>query len=653
MTTRTELLSASDETIEDAMQYASPMVLRGLLYQLTGDESLKEMVPGSAGKFVVGSELADPEHEKRIRKMAADFLKKYRDSGAGELDLGPQDRLVTSLSLTAGRDIPQEDFPIWQEETALDPWARGVNWKGGKAPEAAKDFLVAVIGTGISGLNTAVQLKRAGIPFVVFEKNPSVGGSWYENRYPGARVDTPSRGYTHLFGYDYPFPWGYCPRDENQKYFNWITDNFEIRDNIRFNTEVLQMTWDDSAQLWTLGTQGPNGAETAKFNAVISCVGFLSRPQMPQIEGIDSFEGLSCHSAEWPEGYDLAGKRVAIVGSGASGYQTAPVIAKLAAKSYLFQRQANWVYEDLAYLKPLPEQSLWLDRNFPFHSNFVRFRVAALVAPGGSGALKVDPEFDDPHAVSPVNKMLRDACVAFVERKLASRPDLIPQMIPNFPPMASRPIRVDSNESVLDALARGDIELVSDHIEKITPKGIVAGGKEYELDVILYATGFKANEYLWPMEVRGRGGERIEKIWEKDGPRAYLGAMVPNFPNLFMCYGPNSNNFGGFTVVDLLEITAQFAVRAIAGLIENGQHSVDVTEDAYWKFADILDESEQGMVYLDKRANSYYQNGNRSSVNGPVDYRRMWRWLNNPAGEPPAHTDQGLAPTFGKDLVVA
>jgi hypothetical protein len=127
MTVKTELLSASDETIEDAMQYASPLVLRGLLYQLTGDDrSLKEMVPGSAGKFVVGSELADPEHEKLIRKKAADFLKKYRDSGAGELDLGPKERLRTSLSLTAGQDIPEADFPIWQEETALDRWARGV-----------------------------------------------------------------------------------------------------------------------------------------------------------------------------------------------------------------------------------------------------------------------------------------------------------------------------------------------------------------------------------------------------------------------------------------------------------------------------------------------------------------------------------------------
>lgn len=652
MTDKSELLSATDAQIEDAMQYASPMVLRGLLHQLTGDESVIAMKPGAAAKFVVGSELADPEDEKRIRAMAADFLKRYRDSGAGDLDLGPASRLRQSLSLTAGQEIPEHDFPIWEEETALDPWARGVKWSGGNAPEAAANFRVAVIGTGISGLNTAVQLKRAGIPFVVFEKNPGVGGSWYENRYPGARVDTPSRGYTHLFGYDYPFPWGYCPRDENQKYFNWIADNFEIRGNIQFNTEVVSMIWDEATQMWTLGTKGPDGAANAQFNAVISCVGFLSRPQIPDIQGMDTFEGVACHSAAWPEDLDITGKRVAIVGSGASGYQTAPVIARMAAQTYLFQRQANWMYEDLGYLKKLPEQTLWLDRNFPYHSNFVRFRVAALVAPGGSGALKVDPNFDDPHAVSPVNKMLRDACVAFVERKLASRPDLIPRMIPNFPPMASRPIRVDTNESVLDALARGDVELVSDHIEKMTPKGIVAGGKEYELDVIVFATGFRANEYLWPMEVRGRGGERIEKIWEKDGPRAYLGAMVPGFPNLFMCYGPNSNNFGGFTVVDLLELTAQFALRAIAGLIETGQRSVEVTSEAYWRFADILDESEKGMVYLDKRANSYYQNGNRSAVNGPVDIRRMWRWLNNPAGNPPEGADPALQPNFGKDLVV-
>ena len=243
-------------------------------------------------------------------------------------------------------------------------------------------------------------------------------------------------------------------------------------------------------------------------------------------------------------------------------------------------------------------------------------------------------------------------CVAFATRKLGSRPDLLEKMIPNFPPMASRPIRVDADYSVYDALLRDNVSLVTDPIEKITPKGIVSGGVEHEFDIITFATGFKANDYLWPMEVRGRGGVRIEEVWAKDGPRAYLGAMVTGFPNLFMCYGPNSNNFGGFTVVDLLELVAQFALRCIAGLIENKQRSVEVTDDGYWRFASILDEMERKMVYMDPRAHNYYQHGGRSCVNGPLDIRRMWRWLNDPAGPPPAESDAGLRPWFGEDIMV-
>jgi 4-hydroxyacetophenone monooxygenase len=264
----------------------------------------------------------------------------------------------------------------------------------------------------------------------------------------------------------------------------------------------------------------------------------------------------------------------------------------------------------------------------------------------------VDPDFQDPHTLSLGNKATRDMCVAFIERKLGSRPDLVDKMTPKFPPMASRPIRVDSHDSVYDALLRDNVTLVTDQIERITPTGIVSNGVEREVDIIAFATGFKANDYLWPMEVLGRGGVRIEDVWAKDGPRAYLGAMVPGFPNLFMCYGPNSNNFGGFTVVDLLELVAQFALRCIAGLIESGKSSVEVTDHGYWHFASILDDVERRMIYMDPRANNYYQNGGRSCVNGPIDIRRMWRWLNDPAGAAPTETDAGLRPYFGEDLIV-
>lgn len=647
-----ELLSASDAQIDDAMQYASPMVLRGLLYQLTGDADVIAMLPGTSTKFGTGKEMADEADADLIKAKAAKYLKQCRDNNTGKIDGGPQERLHMSLSLTAGHDIPACELHIWQEEAAFDRWARGVHWKDNIPPTAREKFKVAVIGTGITGLNVAVQLKRAGIPFVVIEKNPEVGGSWYENRYPGARVDTSSRGYTHLFSYDYPYKHSYCPRDENLEYFKWVADHFEVREHIEFNTEVGAMDWDDAAGMWTLTAQGPAGPCSFAVNAVISCVGFLSRPQLPEIDGMDSFQGAAFHTAAWPEGLDIKDKRVAVVGSAASGYQTTPVIAKSAAQTYLFQRKPNWCIEDETYVQKLSPQALWLDRNFPFYSNYVRFRIGALINPDLSKpAITVDPDFEDQHTLSPLNKATRDMCVGFIKRKLAARPDLIEKMIPNFPPMASRPIRVDSNDSVYDALLRDNVSLVTDPIERITASGIVAGGVEHELDAIAFATGFKANDYLWPMEVRGRDGVRIEEVWAEDGPRAYLGSMIPKFPNFFMCYGPNSNNFGGFTVVDLLELVAQFALRNIAGLIENEQSRVEVTEDGYWRFASILDAAESKMIYMDPRANNYYQHGGRSCVNGPIDIRRMWRWLNDPAGKPAAETDAGLRPYFGEDLV--
>lgn len=648
-----ELATASDATIEDAVRHADPAVLRGLLYQLTADSEVLAM-PGAPVTMKRERE-ADDANALLLKSKAVDFLKQYRDDGMPPIDIGPVERLRQSLSLSAAYDIPPADFDIWLEELALDRWARGVRWQDAEAPAQRSGFTVAVIGTGISGLNVAVQLKRAGIPFVVFEKNPEVGGSWYENRYPGARVDTASRGYTHLFGYDYPFSHGYSPREVNLNYFRWVADEFGIRDHIRFGTEVEAMVWDDDAKTWALTTRDASGSQTEDFKAVISCVGFLSRPKLPEIAGIETFEGISCHTATWPDELDVAGKRVAIVGSAASGYQTTPVIAKSAAQTFVFQRTANWCFEDRGYVKELAPQIGWLERNFPFYGNFVRFRIASGYNPANMKfGLHIDPEHDDPDTVSAGNKATRDICVEFIQRKLASRPDLIEKMTPKSPPMASRPIRVDTDDNIYEALLRDNVSLVTDGIERITPEGIVAGGKEYDVDAIIFATGFRANDYLWPMDVRGRGGVKIEDVWKIDGPRAYLGSMVPKFPNLFMCYGPNTNNFGGFTVVDLLELVAQFALRSIAGLIERGANSVEVTEDAYWRFAGILDAEDRKMVYMDRRAQNYYRNEQgRSSVNGPIDIRRMYRWLQDPAGTQDGPRDDGLSPRFGEDLIVA
>ena len=650
-----ELLAASDLTIEDAVANADPMLLRGVLYQLDGADDLISLPTEtvSLGNFFA-TRIASETDVAALRGKAADFLKDLRDTGRS-IPLGDDDRLYRALGLTVGEDLPEKERGIWMEQTALDPWARGLEWHEQPAPQKREGFRVAVIGTGLSGLNAAVHLKRAGIPFVAFEKNADVGGTWYENRYPGARVDTPSRSYTHLFGTRFPYPYAYCPQEENLKYMRWVADEFGLRKSIRLNTEVTAIVWDDAAQEWEVTSSHASESRTERFDAVISCVGFLSRPKMPEIEGMDMFEGIACHTARWPADLDITGKRIAVIGSGASGYQTTPVIAKLAEHTSVFQRTPSWCFDNPIYLSPLPEQSLWLDRNFPFYVNFARFRLSWIYGPEGFKlAARIDPDFEDAHARSEVNRKTRDGRIAFIRRKLADRPDLIDKMIPQAPPVSSRPVIVDGEDCIYDALLRDDVTLVTDPIERITTGGIVAGGVEHPVDIIVYATGFKANDFLWPMTIAGRNGVQMEEAWQKDGPRAYLGSMVPGFPNFFMSYGPNTNNFGGFQVVDLLEMEIRFALQCIAGLITSGKSSVDVKEDAYWRFNDELDREEKMMIYMDPRAQNYYQSGGRSCVNCPIDFRQMWAWLRDPT-VPPKSGTQGsqVRPWFGEDLIVA
>jgi 4-hydroxyacetophenone monooxygenase len=224
---------------------------------------------------------------------------------------------------------------MWLETLALDPWARSFTWSAEPPAPQLEGFSVAVIGAGMGGLNAAVQLRHAGIPFTVLEKNSGVGGTWYENRYPGARVDSPSRTYTHTYGVDFPFPNPFCPQSENEKYFNWVADTFDIRKDIQFDTEVTSALWDEETSTWEIRAEHPDGPVVLRVNAVISCVGFLARPNIPHIAGMEDFAGQLFHSARWPADLDLEGKRVAVIGSGCTGYQMIPEVAKVAGHTLI------------------------------------------------------------------------------------------------------------------------------------------------------------------------------------------------------------------------------------------------------------------------------------------------------------------------------
>lgn len=626
---RPELLSASDQQIEDAVQFADPMVLRAILYQLTGDPEVSRMETKTILRgYYEGVIPAHDEDTALLRRKAVAFLKGYRDSGAGPIGSGPDERLPASLELLFGAPIPPANINLYLEELALDPWARAHKWQAAPDPERLHNFTVTIIGAGMGGLNAALQLKRMGVRYTVIEKNAGVGGTWHENRYPGARVDTPSRSYTHIFGVDFPYPNPYCPGAENEKYFNWIADSYGLRGDIIHNTEVEALIWDETAAMWEIRARGPEGERIFRSNAVITSVGFLNRPNIPEIEGAESFRGKSWHSARWPDGEDLTGKRIAVIGTGSSGYQMIPEIALVAGHLTVFQRTPQWLFSVPGYRSPLPDQIGWLDRNLPFHTNFMRVRSS------NNGwfvrMTTIDPDFDDPYACSFNNKAARDACLSFMKSKIKD-PALLATMTPEHPVWSARAVVVDAEYSVLDAIQTDTVTLVTSGIARITPDGIEASdGMHHEVDIIVYATGFKAHEYLYPMKITGRGGKTVDELWADEGSaRAYLGCMLPGFPNFFSIYGPNTN--GGLPVATFHEMIALYAMQCIERLILDDKKAIDVKEDAYWRYNRLVDEKNLTKVWSDRRAHNYYwQSNGRSAVMNPFTPPEMWHFLRKP-----------------------
>jgi len=628
---RTELLEASDAVIEDAIGYAHPMVLRGILYQLTGDPELEDISLTTALRGYY--EYYTPAKEVdvvAIRRKAVDFLKRYRDSGAGPIDIGPRERLPISLALMFGQPVASEHEDFFIQDLAIDPWARGLKWQQTPDPKRLADFSVTVIGAGLGGLNAAAQLKKAGIRHTVIEKNAGVGGTWYENRYPGARVDTPSRSYTNVFGVDFNYPNPYCEWTENERYFNWVADEFGVRENITFNTEVRSLVWDEDESMWTITMDGPDGRYVTRSNAVITAVGFLSRPNIPDLPGASQFEGLSWHTARWPQGMDLSGKRVAVIGTGCTGYQMIPELAREAAHLTVFQRTPQWVFPVPGYTEPFPPQISWLDRNLPFHTNFMRAQSANTA--WFTKLTTIDPEFDDPHACNAMNKMARDVCVNFLNDKIAD-PELAKIMTPKHPVWSARAVVVDPQYGIFDAIQRDNTTLVTSGIKQINARGIEdQDGIQHDADIIVYATGFRAADYFYPMEIRGRGGMTVGELWGQDGPKAYRGCMMPGFPNFWSIYGPNTN--GGLGAAAFHEMIALFAMKCIEQMFLTGKTTVEVKKEPYVEYNELLDRLNLQRVWSDKRADNYYWTHNtRTAVQCPFTNTEIWSYLNHPQFE--------------------
>jgi 4-hydroxyacetophenone monooxygenase len=626
---RGQPITDDDETIAAMLEDLSVPTLLASLVHLTGDRSILQGELRPAGIYLNEVQgFMTPEDQAAARAFALEKIIEYRDGGC-VLPPPPSPEVVREIMefLVCG-PIPDEYIPLMLEELALDGADhRDERWADGLDPESKARFSVVVIGAGMSGLLAGIRLGAAGIPYTIIEKNPDVGGTWYENRYPGCRVDVGNHFYSYSFAPDDEWTEFFARQPELQAYFHRCMEDYGVTDHIRFSTEVTSARWDESSATWTVETT--DGALVA--NAVISAVGQLNRPKLPDIEGRDSFEGVAMHSARWIPDTDLAGKRVAVVGTGASAFQIVPTIADEVEHLTVFQRSAPWMFPNPSYHDQVGPGVTWAVRHLPYYGRWYRFLLFWPACDGGIPAMTVDPDY--PHqdrAVSEINDAAREVFTAWITEQVAGRPDLIPKVVPDYVCLGKRTLQ--DNGSWLAALQRPNVEVVTDGIERIEPTGIrTADGLLHEVDVIVYATGFHANRYLWPMEIVGRDGVVLAEQWG-DRPTALWGIAAPNFPNFFCLYGPGTNLASGGSLIFHSECQIRYIVQALAWLVSGRARAVEVTAEAHDAYVRRFRDQMATMIWEHPTIkSSWYQNADGEVyVLSPwrlVDY---WTWTRTP-----------------------
>lgn len=489
-----------------------------------------------------------------------------------------------------------------------------------------RSFRVAVIGAGMSGLLAAHRLRQAGVDVVVYEKNPDVGGTWLQNTYPGCRVDVASHLFCYSFAQRDDWPQHFSTQPELLAYFRRCADEFGVRHFIQFSTTVDSLKFDDASATWQVSTIDAHGrADTSNFNAVINATGQLNRPKMPDIDGLDTFAGPAFHSAEWDHDVDLAGKRVAVIGTGASAAQFIPIIAEQAAEVLVFQRTPNWLAPTLDYHDDVAEGQQWLLRHVPYYSQWYRFWLFWRYAEGILPAVKVDPMWEGHgQSVSAANEQLRMLLGMYLGLCFGDRPDLLADVLPDYPPAAKRVIR--DNGVWATTLKRDNVQLITRSIASISPTGLrMADGTEHGVDVVIYGTGFQASRFLTPMRVIGRNGVDLHEQWDGNA-RAYLGIVAPNFPNFFMLYGPNTNIVVNGSIIYFSECEVHYVMQCLHHVLATQARAIDCLAQVHDTYNTRIDEGNRLMAWGASSVNSWYKSDSgRVAQNWPFSLLEFWQ----------------------------
>ena len=601
-----------------------------VLVQLTGDlDLMNEVAPHIHGPWSFLQSVPD-ELKQRVRDR---LVRTLQDYALNDRPAPPQpDAAVLQQMMSAGvgQAVPAEYIPLLLEEMSFgEADTRAVQWQADPAALPVKDFKVIVIGAGISGLCAAIRLKQLGIPFEVLEKNEDVGGTWLENRYPGCAVDTPNHFYSFSFHVNNHWTRHFSRRDEILAYIHSLVDTYELRPHIRFSVEATAASFDESTGTWAVSWRDAQGGEHIHpCKSLITAVGQLNRPAIPKIAGLDAFAGPCFHTAQWDASVDLRGKRVAMIGTGASGMQAGPSIAPDVAHLRVFQRSPHWALNNRNYHLEVEPGHNWSLAHLPYYSNWLRFQQFWASSDGFHAQLHKDPAWATPDiSLNAANHSMREMIVDYVRSELDGDEALLAKCIPSYPPYGKRMLR---DNYWYRMLKRSNVALETDPISHVTANSIVMkDGTVHEVDVIILATGFAASRMLWPLEIRGRDGHTIRTDWGDDDPRAYMGIAAPHYPNLFMIYGPNTNLAHGGSIIFHTECQVRYIMQALREMIEKGYGAVEVRQDVHDHYNDRLDDKARDMVWTHPGVTSWYKNANnRLTVTSPwrlLDYWSMTR----------------------------
>jgi len=625
-------IADDDATIAAALADVSIPTLLLSLVHITGDPSWIRGALRPQGLFLNEVQgFMSEEAKAEARRLALDVIRAYRDGGC-KLPPPPGPALIREMmSWLVCTDVPDEYVPMMLEEMELEGRdERAVGWDD--APASARaDFPVVVIGCGQSGLLAGIRLREAGIPFTILEKNPGIGGTWWENTYPGCRVDVGNHFYCYSFEPSDHWTEFFSQQPELQAYFESVMDRHGVRPHVRWETEVVGARWDEAKAIWSVRIRRKDGGEeTLTARAVISAVGQLNRPQLPDIPGVERFAGPSFHSSQWDHDVDYAGKRVAVIGAGASGFQIVPTIAPDVAHLTVFQRTAQWMFPNPNYHEKVGPGVKWALRHLPFYGRWYRFLLFWPGCDGGLVAARVDPDWKGEGAVSAANEATRQIFTQWITSQVNGDPDLVAKVVPNYPATGKRTLQ--DNGSWLRALLRDNVEIVRSGIDRIEQDAVVGSdGTRYEVDLIVYATGFQANRFLFPIEVVGRGGAVLSETWG-ERPAAYLGITVPGFPNLFCMYGPGTNLAHGGSLIFHSECQMRYISGCLKALIAGGHRAMEPTQAAHDDYYQRTQKELAGMVWSHPSIeHSWYKNAEgKIHILSPwrlVDY---WSWTREP-----------------------